>query len=111
ITPDETYRFVDSGTNLRDRGDQSRNFFMNHPEGRLEIAWDQGVDAQSQLETFGQRQIARRRFTSTASKEVRECNLISSAESRRLCIVAPSFEMDAGWLHHWSKAGGASGEG
>jgi hypothetical protein len=102
ITREGTYRFVDGGSNHRDRGDQSSNFFMTHTEGRVEIVWDHGVHAQSHLESLGQRQIARLRFTSKDGDARLECGVSSSAESRRLSIIASSFEMNAGWLHYWS---------
>jgi hypothetical protein len=102
ITPEGTYRFEDGGSNLRARGDQSSNFFMSHTEGHVEIIWDLGVHAHSHLENLGHRQIARLRFTSKYGDSRLECSVSSSAESRRLSIIASSFEMNAGWLHYWS---------
>jgi hypothetical protein len=77
----------------------------------VEIGWEKGVDAERMLESLGERQIARLRFVSNDGKAKFECNVASSAESRRLSIRASSFEMDAGWRHYWSKPKKAAGEG
>jgi hypothetical protein len=108
ISKDEAYRYVDSGSNRDNRGDQSNNFFIHHPVGHLEITWRKGVDAQSELEALGEGKIARLRFISSDRQAVFECDVVSSVESRRLTIVGPSFRLRAGWVHFWPKRGEAT---
>jgi hypothetical protein len=110
ITKDGTYRYVDSGSNLRERGSQSSNFFMKHPEGRVEIIYPTGVAAHSNLEDLGERQIATLRFVARDGIPPFECSVASSAQSRRLSIVGSSFQMEAGWLNFWQNRGRSASE-
>jgi hypothetical protein len=101
ITTDGEYRYTDSGTNLGDRGDQSNNFFIKHPEGRVQIDYAAGVAAHSRLEEVGERQIASLRFIPRDGGPPFECKVASSARSRSLSIAASSFELTARWLNYW----------
>lgn len=101
ITTHGAYRYTDSGSNLRDRGDQSGNFFVKHPEGRVDIIYPVGVDTHSRLEVLGERRIASLRFIPSDGSSAFECSVASSAQARRLSIIGASFEMEAGWLNFW----------
>jgi len=104
LTKDGTYHFTDSGSNLSQRGDQSGNFFIQHPDGRVEIVWPAQIDGNSRLEDLGDRQIARMHFVAGDGKNDFECAVTSSTQHRRLSISAASFEMERGWLHWWPRA-------
>jgi hypothetical protein len=97
---DLSYRFVDSGSNHRDRGDQSANFFIRHPAGRLEITWCSGSSERALLEELGERKIARLRFVAADGGARFDCDVVSSPESASLSMEASTFEMQARWLHN-----------
>ena len=103
ITKNRLYHYTDSGMNRHDRGDQSGNSFLNHPDGRIEVIWTKGIDANSCLESLGERQIANLRFVANDGKTAFEAGVVSSDQIRRLSILGPTFEMDRGWVHYWLK--------
>jgi hypothetical protein len=101
VSPGMKYEYVDSGSNLQERGNQSRNFFILHPAGRAKIAWSKGVDAGTLLETAGDGEICRVTFTENGGEAAFEAAIVSSAQERQLTIAGPTFVMSAGWLHFW----------
>jgi hypothetical protein len=100
IARDCTYRYTDSGMGLN-IGDQSNNFFVKHPQGRVRVIWPADVNAQSKLESLGVREVARLHFTSDDGA-TGEFAVTSSPESRRLTITGETFVLSAGWLRYWA---------
>jgi hypothetical protein len=50
LRTDSRYEFVDSGSNLDHRGDQTQNLFIKHPDGRFAIHFAPGCTADTVLE-------------------------------------------------------------
>lgn len=105
LASDLTYRFVDGGTNLHDRGDQSRNFFIRHPRGHFEVQWTDGIKDDTPLESIGDREIAHMVFHAEPSSASFRCRLASSAADRSLSLLsaegAVSFQLTRGWRNFW----------
>lgn len=105
LDKDLNYRFVDGGSNLRDRGDQSQNLFINHPVGRVEIQWSAGMKDDTLLESAAEGTIAHLVFRSKAGAAALTC-VLNSSRAQRSLELAPerrkwSFRLVGGWKNYW----------
>jgi len=103
IAPDMTYRFVDDDSSTSLIGDQSTNYFIACPTGRIEIEWVPGVGNNSLLETLGDGTIANLTFHPATGTSSWRCAVFSSSSSRRLELRATkvNFELSTSWLKFW----------
>lgn len=105
LDKDLNYRFVDGGQFLRERGDQSRNFFIAHPAGRVEIHWSAGIKDDTPLESAADGTIAHLVFRSATDASTLNC-LVASSRAERSLDLQPergewSFRFDATWAQFW----------
>jgi hypothetical protein len=95
------YCYVSSGFNLNEHGDQSENYFIAHPEGRVDLEWLTGLSDETCLETIGDRTIAYLTFHSEKEDATLRCSVSSSSDSRLIEISSTPFQMWTSWLHFW----------
>jgi hypothetical protein len=102
---DMTYRFTDSRQHSGQRGAQGENFFLLHPEGKVEVHYLPPVTADTLLESVAEgTAIARLAFTSADGKHQATFSITSSERSRSLDFSAEkplSFLMDTSWKSSW----------
>jgi hypothetical protein len=105
VDKDLNYRFVDGRSNLRERGDQSRNFLMQNPTGRVEVEWAKGINDDTPLESAGDGVIAHLVFHAAKDRASFRCRLTSSAAERSLDLAPEqadqSYQFDGGWKVFW----------
>ncbi|HEX3869620.1 MAG TPA: hypothetical protein VHV77_04205 [Pirellulales bacterium] len=96
-----TYRWDDANNGLR-KGDQSRNFFISHPDGNATIEYMTGITKDTLLEDAGRGTIAHIDFRATTGETFR-CALVSSSGSRMLSLEAPGMpcQLYRYWKQHW----------
>ncbi len=101
----KTYRFVDSGQHANHRAEQTKNYFIQHPTGTVEVKYKAPVNADTILESLPEATVvAYLVFTPAANGEPATFYITSSERARRLTFGAHKplpFEMDAWWKSFW----------
>ncbi len=96
-----TYAWRDAKNGL-DAGDQSRNFFMLHTRGTVNIELSPGVSEETLLEDFGVGTVSHLNFKADTGETFR-CGLMSHGNARLLTLEWPDkpCELHRGWKKQW----------